>query len=386
MARRLLDVVAAGLAGAALSKLVLTDDLLSGIAPPRRKAAPPQPQEESSQGSASVDAMARRICPHGLPGVENLRVYSGFCSSVNFRTRIPNWVAEHLSATEAVDPAANRKNSRFHEDQTVPAAFRASNEDYRHSGLSRGHLAPAGSHKASQQALDETFVLSSNILPQELSNNGSDWLRLEQFAKGLLKRYSDVYIVSGPLFLPQSDPTTAKDASPKGKPVRKRVSYDVIGPHEVAVPTHLFKVIYASGSNTEPPRLSAFVLPNGPVRGHPALDEFVVPLEQVERASGLQLFELLENRHSLPPLCDGTNVKCGMGYYDGRVLGWKLLGHLKLSQDCNQLKQAWDEVESSKGKIDSMPIMVSTRDSLAEAMVCDWSPPPRKGALSHAGG
>lgn len=133
-----------------------------------------------------------------------------------------------------------------------------------------------------------------------MSNNGSDWLRLEKFAKSLLKRYADVYIVSGPLFLPQpgsqilsnGHAAVLSEELSEGSPLpaaaeipaqlRKRVSYDVIGRHEVAVPTHLFKVIYATGGKRgETHRLSAFILPNGPLRGHPELDSFVVPLEEV---------------------------------------------------------------------------------------------------------
>ena len=80
--------------------------------------------------------------------------------------------------------------------------------------------------------------------PQELSNNGSDWLRLERWAKSLLKHFPDVYVVSGPLFLPQPEPERPTpppqpDSPQRTPPVRKRISYDVIGRHEVAVPTHL---------------------------------------------------------------------------------------------------------------------------------------------------
>lgn len=145
----------------------------------------------------------------------------------------------------------DRKHSKFASDPDVPAAFRADNSDYRGSRLSRGHLAPAGAHKQSQAALDETFNLSANILPQELSNNGSDWLRLERFARKLTGSYAQVYVVSGPLFLPEGEAPVvgvprqplrevasggSKTSSnrPPSAPIRKRVAYDVIGPHEVA--------------------------------------------------------------------------------------------------------------------------------------------------------
>lgn len=303
-----------------------------------------------------------------------MRAHSGFCSSVNFRTRVPSWVAEHLSASSADDPAADRKHSRFRPDPSVPERFRATNEDYRGSNLSRGHLAPAGAHKESQASLDETFLLSSNIVPQELSNNGSDWLRLERWTKGLLRSHSDVYVISGPLWLPDAPAGGADGEAPtaRSRPERKRVSYDVIGPHEVAVPTHLFKVVAACTTPGAPPSVSAFVLPNGPLRGHPDLDEFVVPLAEVERAAGLTFFPTLSAAPA--PLC-GDGKRCGVGAMDGRIKGWKMLGNLKLAADCEELASAWQDVQDASAKLDAMPLMARTRDERGAAMACKWAPP-----------
>ena len=319
------------------------------------------PDDSSTDDAPSTVLAERRFCKYGLPSDEHVIVRNGYASSISYRLRIPNWVAEHYSRSDTDAEGVDRKHSRFSADEAVPAAFRAANEDYFGSGLSRGHLAPAGAHKQSQAALDETFKLSANILPQELSNNGSDWLRLERWSRGLLKQYEDVYVISGPLFLPAEPvaPPAAAESPPEAKPPRappqrRRVAYDVIGPHGVAVPTHLFKVVLAErpvSAAAPPRRLSAFVLPNGPLAGHPDLDDFVVPLATVEKASGLELFARLgEARHEAevtPPLCaGGEQARCGVGAMDGRIVGWKRLGHLKLAEDCQQLKQAWGEVSA----------------------------------------
>ena len=50
--------------------------------------------------------------------------------------------------------------------------------------------------------MDATFLLS-NIVPQDLHNNANFWYRLEAYCRSLTKRYSSVYIVSGPLYLPE---------------------------------------------------------------------------------------------------------------------------------------------------------------------------------------
>lgn len=50
--------------------------------------------------------------------------------------------------------------------------FRADNNDFKAAGRgwSRGHMAPAGNMKFSQDAMDQSFLLS-NILPQNYENN-----------------------------------------------------------------------------------------------------------------------------------------------------------------------------------------------------------------------
>ena len=52
--------------------------------------------------------------------------------------------------------------------------------------------------------MDETFYLT-NIVPQNFKNNSGFWYRMESYCRKLAKKYSDVYIVSGPLYLPQVD-------------------------------------------------------------------------------------------------------------------------------------------------------------------------------------
>ena len=63
--------------------------------------------------------------------------------------KIPKWVAEHLTS-HTIKGEANRKNSKFKPDPSVPSLFSANNDDYWNSGWSRGHLAAAGDHKFSQ--------------------------------------------------------------------------------------------------------------------------------------------------------------------------------------------------------------------------------------------
>ena len=373
--------------------------------PPTEERAMQAAEPPTTPPSATVLA-EQRFCKYGLPSDEHIVIRQGYASSISYRLRIPNWVAEKYSASDVDGEGVDRKHSRFSADDAVPPAFRATNEDYRGSMLSRGHMAPAGAHKQSQETVDETFKLSGNILPQELSNNGSDWLRLERWCRALTKQYPEVFVVSGPLFLPLDDANnfdapkapppppppprmvpvdSPADGAPPPKatppskqafkpPKRQRIAYDVIGEHAVAVPTHLFKVVLAEREGER--RLSAFILPNGPVRGHPELDEFAVPLATVEAHSGLELFPKLGGaRHdptATPPLCGTGSTRCGVGAMDGRIMGWKRLGHLKMAGDCQALMEAWADVPA---KAEAFGLLKRTFEDQAGKHAC---PLPKK--------
>lgn len=139
---------------------------------------------------------------------------------------------------------------------------------------------PAADAKWSQDAMDATFALS-NMCPQVGEGFNRDyWAHFEDFCRKLTKKYPSVRIVTGPLYLPKRDPD--------GK---WRVSYEVIGnPPNVAVPTHFYKVIFAESGKGDADNvaLGAFVLPNARIPNDKSLSEFEVPLEAVERSSGLE--------------------------------------------------------------------------------------------------
>ena len=167
----------------------------------------------------------------------------------------------------------------------VPEKFRAHLKDYFRSGYDRGHQVPAADAKWSQEAMNETFYLS-NMCPQVGDGFNRDyWAHFEDFCRRLTKKYPSVRIVTGPLYLPK------KDADGKW-----RVSYEVIGnPPNVAVPTHFYKVLLAEdGVKGGVVAIGAFVLPNAPISNSVKLTEFEVPIDIVERASGLEFLNKLD--------------------------------------------------------------------------------------------
>lgn len=246
-------------------------------------AVAPTPYSSPASSTAPVDPAG--LFQYGFPGpVADLASRSALVSSYDRRTRNPHWVAEHITPASLAMRDGDRGHSQFIEDQGVPEMFRAKLKDYFRSGFDRGHQVPAADCKWSQAAMDETFFLS-NMCPQVGEGFNRDyWAHFEDFVRRLTQRYPSVRVVTGPLYLPKRDPADNK----------WYVKYEMIGnPPNVAVPTHFYKVIFAETSadknNTAAPvALGAFVLPNAPIPNSKPLTDFEVPLEAVERASGLE--------------------------------------------------------------------------------------------------
>ncbi|KAG0647737.1 nuclease [Hyphodiscus hymeniophilus] len=218
---------------------------------------------------------------YGFPGpVADLATRNALISSFDRRLRNPSWVAEHITAESLSLANGDRKHSYFAEDGAVPEKFRGKLKDYARSGYDRGHQVPAADAKWSQDAMNDTFFLT-NMCPQVGEGFNRDyWAHFEDFCRRLTMRYPSVRIVTGPLYLPKRDAVDGK----------WRVSYEVIGnPPNIAVPTHFYKVIFAEdGTVAGPVAVGAFVLPNAAIPNEKPLTDFEVPVEAVERASGLE--------------------------------------------------------------------------------------------------
>ena len=255
------------------------------LASPNPAVAVPASQIFSNPGPSPPAAIPGPVNPagffeYGFPGpVADVAARSAFVSSYDRRTRNPHWVVEHITPASLAMRDGDRKNSTFLEDTSIPAKFRGLLKDYFRSGYDRGHQVPAADAKWNQKAMDETFYLS-NMCPQVGDGFNRDyWAHFEDFCRRLTNKYPSVRIATGPLYLPR------KEADGKWY-----VKYEVIGnPASVAVPTHFYKVILAEdgkeGGNVS---IGAFVMPNAPIPNDKPLRDFEVPLEAVERASGLE--------------------------------------------------------------------------------------------------
>ncbi|MCC8071517.1 MAG: DNA/RNA non-specific endonuclease [Bacteroidales bacterium] len=197
---------------------------------------------------------------------EQLVRYKGMDVSFNPYLHIPNWVAWELTAEEA--QGTEPRSNQFACDPNVESCPQS--KDYSYSGYDRGHMAPAGDMKWSQDAMKETFYMT-NICPQEHTLNTGAWKSLEEKCRVWAQADSAIIIIAGPVLANQDD-------------VKER-----IGSIGVGVPKSFFKVILSPYAN--PPRAIAFIMENGRVEG--GIQQAVTTVDNVEALTGHDFFSAL---------------------------------------------------------------------------------------------
>lgn len=149
--------------------------------------------------------------------------FNAFAVMHNGSTRTPLFAAEKLNRASLRDAADEVRTDRFFADARLPGAERATLDDYRESGYDRGHMAPAAD-MPNPDAMAQSFSLA-NMVPQVPEHNRKTWADTEAAVRRYAMRNvsSDVFVITGPVFPAQ--------------PQR-------IGPNGVAVPSHLYKLVY----------------------------------------------------------------------------------------------------------------------------------------------
>ena len=151
--------------------------------------------------------------------------YDAFAILHSGESKTPVFVAERLNR-ESVGDVGGKRTNRFFADARLPAAERATLEDYKNSGYDRGHMAPAGDMPTAQ-AMAQSFSLA-NIVPQAPEHNRGVWAKsVEAATRRYIRRaLGDVFVITGPVYAPN----IAQSPS--------------IGPGRVRVPKYLFKLVY----------------------------------------------------------------------------------------------------------------------------------------------
>jgi endonuclease G len=179
------------------------------------------------------------------------------------------WVAYEMKKEYLKN--SNYKRPYFIEDPKVTTGS-ADWRNYKKSGYDKGHLCPAADMEFDENAYNDTFY-TSNISPQDHDFNSGIWNRLEQKTRYWASKYHDIYVVTGGIL---------KDSDKK------------IGTEKVAVPNYFYKIILAKTGNQH--KAIAFLVPNED--SNKSLYDFVVPIETLEKMTGIDFFPNLKNLKS----------------------------------------------------------------------------------------
>lgn len=220
--------------------------------------------------------------------------------SYNESAEQANWVAYELTKKSILVPNVKREKW-FDPDYSVKTGS-AFHRDYRGSGYSRGHLAPAGDMAFSKEAMKESFLMS-NMSPQLRAFNGGIWNELEQSVRDWAFDNKSVYIVTGPML--------------------NRNIIKSIGKNRVKVPSAFYKVILDITSREH--KAIAFIIPNE--MSTIALSNYVVTIDELETELGFDLFcNLLSTKEQehLESISDISQWRIDKKRFNTRVNKWNI--------------------------------------------------------------
>jgi endonuclease G len=153
--------------------------------------------------------------------------FSGFAVMHSGRSHTPIFAAERLNRSVLMEAKHKKRTDKFFADARLPLAERAELDDYKGSGLDRGHMAPAAD-EATPESMAQCFSLA-NMIPQVPINNRKAWASIEKATrKYVMRAAGDVYVITGPVF----------DANPP-----------TIGDNRVWVPRYIYKLVYDPSAN-----------------------------------------------------------------------------------------------------------------------------------------
>lgn len=194
--------------------------------------------------------------------IEEVVHHTYYSLGYNEKYEFPNWVAYELTRSDLAKKNVPRAK-RFNDDPQVDTKS-ASYYDYRGSGYTRGHMAPAGDMAFSKEAMAECFYMS-NMTPQLRVLNNGIWKELEEQTRDWAYKEDKLLIVTGPLL----------DGIE-----------DYIGKNKVGVPKSFYKIIVDPNGNDK--KAIAYIIPHERCDLH--LDKYAVTIDEVERRTGIDFF------------------------------------------------------------------------------------------------
>ena len=217
----------------------------------------------SSLSSKTVPTSGKSLLTVTAPQGNRRVDYKAITVYFNRSLRIPSCVAYELTNTMVsmadAPTAEKRKSHKFNADPNVAGS--PDWGDYRKSGYTRGHMAPAMDMRWDRQAMSECFLMT-NMCPQVEKLNNGPWRHLEESVHRWAKRDGSIWVYTGPIM---------------GGSVR------CIGPkNDIAVPAAFYKVLYTPSQG----RAIAFIYENKDNQGG-GLAAHATTVTQVESRTGI---------------------------------------------------------------------------------------------------
>jgi endonuclease G len=175
------------------------------------------------------------------------------------------WVYYQL--TPNLINGSQTRTDDFRADPAVTTGS-ATLEDYKGSGYDRGHLCPAADMTLNKTSMSETFYLS-NMSPQVPVFNRGKWSTMEDQVRTWALAFDGLDVATGPIF---------------------EDNIGTIGVDKVTVPGYYYKVLYSESKKI----MLGLILPNA--SSIKSLDQFVVPVDQIEKLTGIDFFPGLEDK------------------------------------------------------------------------------------------
>ena len=185
------------------------------------------------------------------------------------------WVGYELTREETYGKY-DRANC-FDEDPIVVTQS-AHPYEYRNSGYTKGHLAPAADMKFNATAMEECFYMS-NMSPQTSQFNAGIWNDLEMQVRYWAQKFSTVYVVTGPI-LNSSTPKKMKYVNNRGIEEQSNIT----------IPESFYKIVYDFSMKGKE-KMIGFVISQD---DHGDFFDYAVSVDEIEELTGIDFF------HNLP--------------------------------------------------------------------------------------
>ena len=218
--------------------------------------------------------------PWGLPWAPFIVNRLSYILGYDPEHRIPKWVAFGISSPPA---RSSYERTKLMTDPALPEDAQGTNNDYAGSGFFRGKMISPGDVTYKGPIINAEIQYFSTVFPQAPGGFNIDLFEyLARYMRKLAPAGIQLYVIAGTAF---------------GTPDRKSTS--AIGRNEIAIPTHLYRIVARQTKDGDVEAL-AFLIPNSRhVMNIRRIADFLVPVKQIEEITGLTFFPFLREEEQI---------------------------------------------------------------------------------------